>query len=134
VNSSQLFDQFISNIQEIRDIEWMFTRWAKGRNDHLFVLREHSRLARRHHGAAKMYREKQARLLDDRSSFPKGKYSPSESESANNICSTSSQLFISQLAIFSHKSHNLLRRYELNCFRINDTIPHLLCYFLEHFE
>ncbi len=25
VNSSLLFDQFISNIQEIIDIEWMFT-------------------------------------------------------------------------------------------------------------
>ncbi len=43
------------------------------------------------------------------------------------------QLFISHLPIFSHKSHNLLTRHELNCFRINDTIAHLLCYFLEHF-
>ncbi len=62
----------------------------------------------------------EAQLLDDRSSIPNGKYSPSESESANNICNTSSRY------IFSHKSHNLLANYELNCFRINDTIGHLL--------
>ncbi len=77
----------------------------------------------------------EARALDSWSSFPNRKYSPSESDSANNICNTSSQynFFISHLAILSHKSHNLLTRYELNCFRINDTIAHLLCYFLEHF-
>ncbi len=76
-----------------------------------------------------------ARLLDGRLSFPKVKYSPSESESANKICNILTvQIFISHLAIFSHKAHNLLTRYELNCFRINDTIAHLLCYFLEHFE
>ncbi len=81
-------------------------RWAKGRNDHLFVLCEHSRHARRHHCAAEMYRS-----LDGRSSFPKGKYSPSESESANNICNILTvQLFISLFAIFSH---NLLTGYEL---------------------
>ncbi len=33
----------------------------------------------------------EARSLDGQSSFPKGKYSPSESESANNICNTSSR-------------------------------------------
>ncbi len=33
----------------------------------------------------------EAQSLDDRSSFPKGKYSPSESESANNTCNTSSR-------------------------------------------
>ncbi len=44
------------------------------------------------------------------------------------------QLCISHLAIFSQfTSHNLLTCYELNCFRINDTIAQLLCYFLEHF-
>ncbi len=59
---------------------------------------------------------------------------PSESESANNICNILTvQLFICHLAIFSHKSHNLLTPYEMNCFRINDTIAHLPCYFLEHF-
>ncbi len=79
-------------------------RWAKGRNDHLFVLCGHSRHARRHHCAAEMYRS-----LDGRSSFPKGKYSPSES--ANNICNILTvKLFISLFAIFSH---NLLTGYEL---------------------
>ncbi len=68
--------------------------------------------------------------LDGRSSFPNRKHSPSESKSPNNICNTSLWLFISHLAIFSH---NLLTHYELNCSRINDTIDHLLCYFLEHF-
>ncbi len=43
------------------------------------------------------------------------------------------QVFISHLAIFSHKTHNLLTRYELNYFCINVTIAHLLCYFFEHF-
>ncbi len=69
------------------------------------------------------------------SSFPNRKYSPSESELANNICNTSSQynfLLVIWL-FFSHKSHNLHTCYELNCFCINDTIAHLLCYFLEHF-
>ncbi len=76
----------------------------------------------------------EARSLDGRSSFPNRKYSPSESESAINIFNILTvHLFISHLAIFSHKSHNLLTRYELNCFRINATIAHLLCYFLEHF-
>ncbi len=97
--------------------------WAKGRNDHLFMLWEHSRHARRHHYAAEMNRS-----LDGRSPFPNRKYSPSESESANNICNTV-QLFIViwrfSLTIYSHC--------ELNCSRINDTIAHLLCYFLEHF-
>ncbi len=72
---------------------------------------------------------REARSLDDRSSFPKGKYSPSESESANNICNTSSRYnFLLAIWRFSlKKSHNLLACYELNCFRINDTIAHLLC-------
>ncbi len=63
---------------------------GKGSNDHLFVLRELSRLAR----AAPLRCKDvpgEAQSLDDRSSFPKGKYSPSESESANNICNTSSR-------------------------------------------
>ncbi len=89
-------------------------------------------LRTRHHCACKDV-PGEAQSLDDRSSFPKGKYSPSESESANNTCILTVQLFISHLPIFSHKSHNLLTRHELNCFRINDTIAHLLCYFLEHF-
>ncbi len=88
-------------------------------------------LRARHHCACKDV-PGEAQSLDDRSSFPKGKYSPSESESANNTCKhiLTVQLFISHLPIFSH---NLLTRHELNCFRINDTIAHLLCYFLEHF-
>ncbi len=49
-----------------------------------------------------------ARLLDGRSSFPKVKYSPSESDSANNICNTSSQynfllvIWRFSLTIYSH--------------------------------
>ncbi len=77
----------------------------------------------------------EARSLDGRSPFPNRKYSPSESESANYICNKSSQynFLLVIWAIFSHKSHNLLTSYELNFFRINDTIAHLPCYFLEHF-
>ncbi len=47
-------------------------------------------LRARHHCACKDV-PGEAQSLDDRSSFPKGKYSPSESESANNTCNTSSR-------------------------------------------
>ncbi len=67
----------------------------------------------------------EARSLDGRSPFPNRKYSPSESESANNICNTSSQFnFLLVIWRFS------LTHYELNCSRINDTISHLFGYFL----
>ncbi len=73
--------------------------WAKGRNDHLFVLCEHSRHARRHHCAAEMYRS-----LDGRSSFPNTNIPLySQSEPANNICNTSSQYFLLVIWQFSHK-------------------------------
>ncbi len=86
---------------------------GKGSNDHLFVLRELSRLA-----CAAPLRCKdvpgEARSLDGRSSFPKGKYSPSESESANNICNTSSRYkfllaigdFLSQMSQFTRDAVN----------------------------
>ncbi len=85
------------------DTKTTSTRWAKGRNDHLFVLCEHSRHARRHHCVPG-----EARSLDGRSSLPNRKYSPSESESANNICNTSSQynfllvIWRFSLTIYSH--------------------------------
>ncbi len=53
----------------------------------------------------------ETRSLDGRSSFPNRKYSPSESESANNICNTSSQynfllviwrFSLTNLTIYSH--------------------------------
>ncbi len=72
----------------------------------LVVLREHSRLARRHHCACKDV-PGEARSLDGRSSFPKGKYSPSESESANNICNTSSR-YNFLLAIWRFSLTNLI--------------------------
>ncbi len=67
-------------------------------------------LRARHHCACKDV-PGEARSLDDQSSFPKGKYSPSESESANNTCNTSSRynfllsicrFSLTNLTIYSH--------------------------------
>ncbi len=100
-------------------------RWSKGRNDHLFVLSEHSPCT-----AAPLrckYVPGEARLLDDRSSFPKGKYSPSESESVNNICNTSSRYnFLLAIWRFSLTNLTITRTLWTELLlRINDTIAHL---------
>ncbi len=104
--------------------------WAKGRNDHWFVLCEHSPCP----AATLRSRDVpgEAQISRRPIVISKPQIFPFRVRSVNNICNHPHSTCISHLAIFSHKSHNIRTHYELNCFCINATIAHLLYYFREH--